>query len=120
MSTQQEMFKDSITLGDHYKIWWSYIPHFIHSPGYVYVYAYAELTAFSLFRMYESDKPGFRPLYIELLKNGGKYTPEKLLLPFDLELSDPNFFNYGLDILDALLVKAERQFQKTENKSNGI
>ena len=107
METQKMMYKDSIHLSDHYSTWWAYIPHFIHYPGYVYAYAFAELTALSLFHLYTRQNKEFVPVYIEFLKNGGKFDPEKLLKPFGIKLDD-QIFTKGINIIESLLNEAEQ------------
>ena len=68
------MFGHSVRLLDHYRIWWSYIPHFIHSPGYVYAYAFGELLVLALYRQYRERGAEFAPVYLEFLAAGGKAT----------------------------------------------
>jgi oligoendopeptidase F len=109
METQQAMFGGSVELLDHYRIWWSYIPHFIHVPGYVYAYAFGELLVFALYRRYMETGEEFVPLYLELLASGGKDRPELLLEPLDIELTDPGFWHQGLSMLESLLEEAEAE-----------
>ena len=71
METQNDMFKGSVTLGEHYRHWWSYIPHFLHSPGYVYAYAFGELLVFALYARYQQVGEYFAEDYIGLLESGG-------------------------------------------------
>ncbi|MEW6665409.1 MAG: M3 family oligoendopeptidase [Thermodesulfobacteriota bacterium] len=106
METQQEMHGDSLHLGDHYRTWWAYIPHFIHAPGYVHAYAFAELTALSLFRQYRRGDSGLVPLYLGLLKRGASASPEELLRPFGLDISESDFFHRGISIVEELLQEA--------------
>ena len=94
---------------DHYRTWWSYIPHFIHSPGYVYAYAFGELLVLSLYRRYLERGPGFAPLYLEFLGAGGKSGPDELLRPFGIDLSDPGFWRGGLEIIEDMLNSAEKE-----------
>ncbi len=108
MRTQETMFGDSVKLLDHYRLWWSYIPHFIHSPGYVYAYAYGELLVLALYKQYKERGQAFVPLYLDLLVAGGKARPEELLRPFGIDLADPRFWHQGLDVLEELLGEAER------------
>ncbi|MBN1105666.1 MAG: M3 family oligoendopeptidase [Deltaproteobacteria bacterium] len=105
-STQQEMFGDSLLLGNHYCVWWAYIPHFFHYPGYVHAYAFAELTALSLFEQYERDKLAFVVIYLDLLKRGSSEGPEEMMKPFGIDLSDPAFFRQGLTIVEDLVREA--------------
>jgi oligoendopeptidase F len=107
IETQAEMMADSVDLTDGYRTWWSYIPHFIGTPGYVYAYAYGQLLALSVYRQYEQQGPGFVAQYLELLKAGGSKSPEDLASIVDCDLSDPAFWDGGLDIIDEQLADAE-------------
>jgi oligoendopeptidase F len=105
--SQQEMFGDSVQLTDGYRSWWSYIPHFIGSPGYVYAYAYGQLLALSVYERYEQRGAEFVPQYLELLAAGGSRTPEELGQIVDVDLADPGFWESGLDLLERRLHEAE-------------
>ncbi len=107
MATQREMFGDAVTLSENYGIWWSYIPHFLHTPGYVYSYAFGELLVLSLYALYKKDGASFVPKYLELLAAGGSRTPYELLEPFGVDLDDSQFWNDGLQIIDDLLSMIE-------------
>ena len=107
MATQREMFGDAVVLSENYGIWWSYIPHFLHTPGYVYSYAFGELLVLSLFALYKKEGAAFVPQYLELLAAGGSRTPYQLLDPFGVNLDDPQFWNDGLQIIDDLLKMVE-------------
>ncbi len=107
LSTQQEMFKDSVTLTENYKTWWSYIPHFLHSPGYVYSYAFGELLVLALYNLYKTDGDAFIPKYLHLLSQGGSQSPYDLLKPFGVDLDDPSFWQGGLSIIDQMLQEIE-------------
>jgi oligoendopeptidase F len=107
LATQREMFGDSVTLSDNYGIWWSYIPHFLHTPGYVYSYAFGELLVLALYGLYKKEGESFVPKYLELLAAGGSRTPYELLEPFGVNLDDPQFWNDGLKIIDDLLSMIE-------------
>lgn len=103
MKSQKKMFGDAVTLGDHYKIWWSYIPHFLHTPGYVYSYAFGELLVLALYRIYEKEGADFIPKYLHLLSEGGSKSPTELLAPFNIDLNDPSFWQGGLHVIETLL-----------------
>lgn len=107
ISTQEEMFGDSVTLSKNYEIWWSYIPHFLSSPGYVYSYAFGELLVLSLYQRYLKEGETFVAKYINLLSAGGNDSPVALLKPFDMDLNDPGFWNEGLSLIDTMLKKIE-------------
>lgn len=98
--TQHEMLGDSVRLSDGYRNWWSYIPHFIHTPGYVYAYAYGQLLALSVYARYEAEGPDFVPAYLELLSAGGSMPPEELGKIVGVDLADPGFWDAGIDIIE--------------------
>ncbi len=103
LTTQRAMFADSVTLSDNYAVWWSYIPHFLNSPGYVYSYAFGELLVLALYNLYQQEGTAFVPKYLELLKAGGSASPYELLKPFGVDLDDPAFWHGGLATIDAML-----------------
>ena len=107
MKTQQAMFGDSVTLTEDYSIWWSYIPHFLSTPGYVYSYAFGELLVLALYGMYLNEGQSFVEKYIELLSAGGSATPYELLKPFDIDLDDPSFWQMGLRVIEDMLERIE-------------
>ncbi len=107
INTQKEMFGNSVTLTENYSIWWSYIPHFLQAPGYVYAYAFAELLVLSLYKMFMEEGDSFVPKYLNLLASGGKDTPSKLLEDFGISLDDPRFWYEGLEIIDGMLKQVE-------------
>ncbi len=103
--TQYEMLGDSIRISDGYRTWWSYIPHFIHTPGYVYAYAYGQLLALSVYARYEAEGASFVPSYLELLSSGGSMSPEELGKIVGVDLADPGFWDAGLDIIERQLTE---------------
>lgn len=105
--TQEAMFQGSVQLGEHYSIWWSYIPHFIHTPGYVYAYAFGELLVLALHAVYREEGEAFADRYLELLAAGGSDWPHVLVGRLGLDLEDPEFWNRGLDAIGALIDQAE-------------
>lgn len=107
LATQRAMFADSVTMTDDYGIWWSYIPHFISSPGYVYSYAFGELLVLALYNLYLQDKAAFVPKYIELLAAGGSQSPYELVKPFGVDLDDAEFWRGGLQVIDSMLQEIE-------------
>ena len=107
IETQSEMFGDSVNLTEDYAIWWSYIPHFLHTPGYVYSYAFGELLVLALFALYKQEGRHFVPRYLELLAAGGSRTPYSLAEPFGVNLDDPDFWNNGLRLIDEMLALVE-------------
>jgi len=117
MTTQKDMFGDSVRLLSHYRTWWAYIPHFVHQPGYVYAYAFGELLVLSLFRRYQDMGTSFVPLYLDLLAAGGKAGPARLLEPFQIDLMDPGFWHRGLDLIGEILKEAETEAGKLRTTS---
>ncbi len=107
MKSQEAMFADSISLEDHYRIWWSYIPHFLHSPGYVYSYAFGELLVLSLYRRYLEQVDVFKKKYLNLLAMGGSESPYDLLQPFAIDLNASDFWQGGLTVIDEMLGQVE-------------
>jgi oligoendopeptidase F len=105
--SQQAMLGDSVEITDGYRSWWSYVPHFIGSPGYVYAYAYGQLLALSLYARYQQEGDAFVPAYLDLLRAGGSDTPENLARIVDCDLADPNFWRNGLKIVEGQLTAAE-------------
>lgn len=105
--SQQEMFQESVTLADHYALWWSYIPHFIHTPGYVYAYAFGNLLVLALYSIYQSDRGDFAEKYIQLLEAGGSDWPHVLVGKMGVDLQDPGFWQHGLGEIETLIGRAE-------------
>jgi oligoendopeptidase F len=105
--SQTELLGDSVEITDGYRSWWSYIPHFINTPGYVYAYAYGQLLALSVYERYEQQGPDFVPRYLELLAAGGSRSPEELGRIVDVDLTDPGFWDAGLDLVERQLELAE-------------
>ncbi len=106
--TQSDMLGDSVEITEGYRSWWSYIPHFIGTPGYVYAYAYGQLLALSVYRRYEERGEQFVPQYLELLQAGGSMPPEELGAIVDCDLNDPGFWSGGLSIVESQLDAAEQ------------
>ncbi len=105
--SQAELFGDSVEMTEGYRSWWSYIPHFIGSPGYVYAYAYGQLLALSVYERYEQLGEELVPSYLELLAAGGSRTPEELGRIVGVDLADPGFWDAGLDLVQRQLEQAE-------------
>jgi oligoendopeptidase F len=105
--TQAELFGDSVQITDGYRTWWSYVPHFISSPGYVYAYAYGQLLALSAYRRYLEEGDPFVPRYLELLAAGGSRSPEELGAIVGIDLADPGFWDAGLALVEEQLTAAE-------------
>jgi oligoendopeptidase F len=105
--TQTAMLGDAVELTPGYRNWWSYIPHFIGSPGYVYAYAYGQLLALAVYARYEAEGAAFVPAYLDLLRAGGSMAPEALGRIVGVDLADPGFWDGGLAIIDEQLSAAE-------------
>jgi oligoendopeptidase F len=106
LETQKAMFADSVDI-DGYGIWWSYIPHFIGTPGYVYAYSYGFLFALSIFRKYELEGDSMVEPYLELLRAGGSKPPSELAEIVGLDLTDPKIWEAGIEALAVELDEAE-------------
>ncbi|HYL51801.1 MAG TPA: M3 family metallopeptidase, partial [Acidimicrobiia bacterium] len=102
-STQRDMLGESVEITEGYRTWWSYIPHFIGTPGYVYAYAYGQLLALSVYAQYETRGADFVPQYLDLLRAGGSMSPQELGKLVDVDLADPGFWDRGLDIIERRL-----------------
>jgi len=113
METQNAMFDGSVTLGDHYRHWWSYIPHFLHTPGYVYAYAFGELLVLALYARYQEAGDAFADDYLDLLRAGGSDWPHRLVGRLGVDLTDPSFWQQGLDAIDDLIARAESLADET-------
>ncbi len=105
--SQAELLGDAVEITEGYRGWWSYIPHFINTPGYVYAYAYGQLLALSVYERYEQRGADFVPRYLELLAAGGSRSPEELGRIVEIDLTDPGFWEAGLDLVERQLELAE-------------
>jgi oligoendopeptidase F len=112
-STQAAMLGDTVEITEGYRTWWSYIPHFMGTPGYVYAYSYGQLLALSVYRAYEQRGDEFVPQYLELLAAGGSRSPEELGRIVGLDLADPGFWSGGLAIVAEQLEAAEAAAQES-------
>jgi oligoendopeptidase F len=106
-ATQEAMLGDAVEVTTGYRSWWSYVPHFLNTPGYVYAYAYGQLLALSVYRRYEDEGPDFVPAYLDLLRAGGSRSPEELGAIVGVDLADPGFWDAGLDLVERQLEAAE-------------
>jgi oligoendopeptidase F len=107
IQTQTELFGDSVEITEGYRSWWSYIPHFISTPGYVYAYAYGQLLALSAYGRYRQEGEAFVPQYLELLAAGGSRSPEELAEIVGIDLGDAGFWDAGLELIEQQLSQAE-------------
>ena len=103
IKTQKDSLGNNIKIEDDYKYFWAYIPHFIHSPFYVYAYAFGDCLVNSLYSKYEDGIKNFNDNYIFLLKSGGTLNYTSLLNKFDLNPKDPQFWQSGLNLINKLI-----------------
>lgn len=106
--TQKELYGDSITLTDEYRLWWCYIPHFLHTPGYVYAYSFGELLVLALYDAYKSQTNGFSDRYLQLLEAGGSDWPHNLIAKMDIDIKDSGFWGRGLNLFESMVEEAEQ------------
>ena len=107
LQVQAESLGPSIRLGDGYETFWAYIPHFIHSPFYVYAYAFGDCLVNSLFAVYQDAEKGFQDKYFDMLRAGGTMHHSELLAPFGLDASEPAFWQKGLSVIENLINELE-------------
>ena len=105
--TQHEMLGDAVEITDGYRTWWSYVPHFIGTPGYVYAYAYGQLLALSVYAQYTEQGSDFVPRYLHMLSSGGSMAPEELGRIVGCDLADPGFWDGGLALIEEQIDQAE-------------
>ncbi|MEQ8394549.1 M3 family oligoendopeptidase [Thalassobaculum sp.] len=107
MDVQTESLGPAIRFDDGYKSFWSYIPHFVHSPFYVYAYAFGDCLVNSLYAVFQDAETGFADKYLEMLEAGGTKRHKDLLAPFGLDASDPAFWDKGLGLIETLIDELE-------------
>ena len=107
MSVQAESLGPSIRLGPGYEVFWTYIPHFIHSPFYVYAYAFGDCLVNSLYGVYANAQEGFASRYLAMLSAGGTKHHTELLAPFGLDARDPAFWQIGLSMIEGMIAELE-------------
>lgn len=107
MEIQTESLGPALRYDEHYRSFWTYIGHFIHSPFYVYAYAFGDCLVNALYAEYRRNPDGFQDKYLTLLSSGGRYRHKELLAPFGLDASDPAFWNQGLDVIAGMIDELE-------------
>ncbi|WP_099826401.1 M3 family oligoendopeptidase [Oceaniglobus indicus] len=107
MSVQGESLGPAFSFMDGYETFWAYVPHFVHSPFYVYAYAFGDGLVNALYAVYEEGSPGFQEKYFEMLKAGGSKHHKELLAPFGLDASDPAFWDKGLSMIEGFIDELE-------------
>jgi oligoendopeptidase F len=107
LEVQGESLGPAIRLGPGYERFWSYIPHFIHSPFYVYAYAFGDCLVSSLYAAYEKAESGFQEKYFAMLRAGGTKRHKELLAPFGLDAGNPDFWQMGLSVIARFIAELE-------------
>jgi oligoendopeptidase F len=107
MEVQRESLGPAIELKDGYETFWAYIPHFVHSPFYVYAYAFGDCLVNSLYAVYERATEGFAERYLQMLAAGGTKHHSELLAPFGLDARDPAFWQGGLGVIERMITELE-------------
>ena len=107
MEVQRSSLGPAIRLNPGYESFWTYIPHFIHSPFYVYAYAFGDCLVNSLYAVYQNSPEGFQDKYFDMLKAGGTRHHKELLAPFGLDASDPAFWQQGLSVIEGMIDELE-------------
>ena len=112
MEENEKMFQNSVKLTEHYKYWWSYIPHFIHTPFYCYAYSYGQLLVMALYGLYKKEGESFKKKYIKFLSSGGSKSPKVLIKSFGFDIDDVSFWQIGIDEVANLL----EEFKELKDK----
>jgi oligoendopeptidase F len=107
MQVQTESLGPAFEFTPEYSVFWSYVPHFIHSPFYVYAYAFGDCLVNALYAVFQDGHPGFQAKYLDMLRAGGTKRHKELLAPFGLDASDPAFWNKGLDVISGFIDELE-------------
>ena len=108
MTTQSESLGPHIKLSEGYKYFWTYIPHFIHTPFYVYAYAFGDCLVNILIQLYDEGLPNFKDHYIDLLKSGGSKHYSQVLKPFNVDLTNQQSWQKGLSMISGLIDEFEK------------
>jgi len=115
----QAMFGDALTLTDEHKVWWSYVGHFLHTPGYVYAYAFGNLLALSVYHRFLERGQAFVDDYLDFLAAGGSTKPDELVKRIGMDITNPDFWDAGLKILDGMVSEVERLSETTSGEIPG-
>ena len=110
LAVQGESLGPALRFHDEYRHYWTYIPHFIHAPFYVYAYAFGECLVNALYGVYRAEPAGFEQKYLDMLRAGGSLRHRELLAPFGLDASDPGFWSLGLDVIAGFVDELEASF----------
>ncbi len=116
--TQTDLYADSVRITDEYRLWWCYIPHFLHTPGYVYAYAFGELLVMALYQSWKEESTGFSENYLKMLEAGGSDWPHNLVAEMGLDIKDPEFWLDGLKLFERQIRQAEElEMEITQSRS---
>ena len=107
LDIQRESLGPAMRFDDGYRVFWAYIPHFLHSPFYVYAYAFGDCLVNSLYAVYQDAADGFADRYLDMLKAGGTKRHKELLAPFGLDATDPQFWQMGLSVIRGFIDELE-------------
>ena len=107
MAVQVESLGPALKFDDDYRVYWSYIPHFIHSPFYVYAYAFGDCLVNALYAHYQEAQEGFQERFLDMLRAGGSKRHKELLAPFGLDAADPAFWSMGLSVIEGMIDELE-------------
>ena len=110
LAVQRESLGPALRFHDEYRHYWTYIPHFIHAPFYVYAYAFGECLVNALYGVYRAEPAGFEQKYLDMLRAGGSLRHRELLAPFGLDASKPAFWSLGLDVIAGFVDELEVSF----------
>ena len=108
LEVQAESLGPAFHFTPDYAVYWAYVPHFVHSPFYVYAYAFGDCLVNALYAVFQNGHPGFEAKYLDMLRAGGTKRHRELLAPFGLDASDPAFWRRGLDIISGFIDELER------------
>ena len=108
MQVQTESLGPAFEFTPEYGVFWAYVPHFIHSPFYVYAYAFGDCLVNALYSVFQGGHPGFQAKYLDMLRAGGSKRHKELLAPFGLDASDPSFWKRGLDVIAGFIDELEK------------
>ena len=107
LDVQRNSLGPAFEFTPEYNVFWAYVPHFIHSPFYVYAYAFGDCLVNALYGVFQSGHPGFQAKYLDMLRAGGTKRHSELLAPFGLDASDPAFWRKGLDVISGFIDELE-------------
>ena len=116
LQVQTESLGPAFEFTPEYRVFWAYVPHFIHSPFYVYAYAFGDCLVNALYSVFQSGHPGFQAKYLDMLRAGGTKRHKELLAPFGLDASDPAFWRRGLDVISGFIDELETADLQVSNR----